>query len=133
MGIRRVILYHIARLAALGGVPELAKRRETLVQALRQQAAHTADSMGRLLLSTSLMRLGAEPLLNAYPSDAALDAFCFFAGSIFTPIDNPITWALARRAFFQVRLPVPRPYVSPPVGARSVLDACPEAASTFGR
>lgn len=99
-----VILYHIARLTATFEIPELQRRRAKLVRALHTQADQTPAFPERLLLSTSLMRLGEAPLVTHYPDDldAAFDRFCFFAGSIFTPIDNPITWALARRPLFQV-------------------------------
>ncbi len=100
-----VILYHVARLAASYDVPELDARRDKLVRDLHAQAARTSAFMERLLASTSLMRLGQPPLVTPHPDDLtddALDSFHFFAGSILTPIDNPITWALARRPLFQV-------------------------------
>ena len=99
-----IILYHVARLTAACAVPELAARREKIVHDLRAQATQSSAFMPRLLASTSLMRLGHPPLITQYPDDLtdALDGFYFFSGSILTPIDNPITWALARRPFFQV-------------------------------
>jgi len=100
-----VILYHVARLTAAFEIPELETRRDRLARDLHAQASRTSAFMERLLLSTSLMRLGEAPLVTRYPDnlEAAFDRFCFFAGSILTPIDNPITWALARRPLFQVR------------------------------
>ena len=100
-----VILYHVARLTVAFEIPELETRRARLARDLHAQAGQTSVFMERLLLSTSLMRLGEAPLVTRYPDDleTAFDRFCFFAGSILTPIDNPITWALARRPLFQVR------------------------------
>ena len=100
-----VILYHVARLAASCDVPEFAARRERIVRDLHTLADQSAAFMERLLASTSLMRLGQPPRITSYPDDLSptLDRFHFFAGSILTPIDNPITWALARRPLFRVR------------------------------
>ena len=100
-----VILYHVARLAATFEIPDLETRRAKLARDLHAQAERTPAFMERLLLSTSLMRLGEAPLVTRYLDDldAAFDRFSFFVGSILTPIDNPITWALARRPLFQVR------------------------------
>ena len=100
-----VILYHVARLAASFEVPQLDARRDKLIRDLYAQAKRTDTFVERLLLSTSLMRLGQPPLLTPKPDDLAddtLDRFHFFIGSLLTSIDNPITWALARRSLFQI-------------------------------
>lgn len=104
-GTTSAILYHVARLAASFDLPPLTACRGKLVRDLHAQADRARAFMERLLLSTSLMRLGAPPLVTRYPADldAAIDPFHFFIGGLFTAVDNPITWVLAKHPLFHVR------------------------------
>ena len=104
-----LILYHVARLVAAADVPILDALRPRLVADLRRAHAETDGFVERCLCATSLSRLGHTPPPTPAPAtlDAELDRFHFFGGSILTPIDNPVTWALARRPFFQVRYRCP--------------------------
>ena len=97
-----VILYHVARLAASCELPALAACRDKLVHDLHAQADRRPAFMERLLLSTSLMRLGQAPLLTHYPAnlDAAINRFYYFIATPFTAVENPITWALAKLPIF---------------------------------
>ncbi len=100
-----VILYHVARLAASCELPALAACRDKLVHDLHAQADRRPAFMERLLLSTSLTRLGQAPLITQYPTDldAVVDRFYFFIASLFTSVENPITWALAKLPLFHAR------------------------------
>lgn len=97
-----LILYYVVRLVTSFEVPGLDTLRDKLISDLNRQRAH-APFAEQLLISTSLMRLGEPAILTQYPDDltAAFRSFYFFVGSIFTPIDHPLTWALAKRPLFQ--------------------------------
>ena len=100
-----VILYHVARLAAACAWPALTACRDKLVRDLHAQAERTPAFVERLLLSTSLMRLGQPPLVVPHSADrdAAIARFHFFIASPLTAVDNSITWALARFPLLQAR------------------------------
>lgn len=66
-----------------------------------------ADSiMERILLSTSLLRLGEGPAVTPGPEDVddACESFAFFIGSPFTAADLPLTRKLAPHDLFHVGL-----------------------------
>lgn len=92
-----VILYHVARLSAACDVPELNDCRCRLIRDLQRQADGTTSPIEHVLLSTSLMRLGEDPLPVTFTDalDEELDHFSFFIGGLLTAVDNPLTWALA--------------------------------------
>lgn len=104
-GTTTLILYHVVRLMTTFDVPELAMLKDKLVHDLHRQHERTALFMERLTLSTSLMRLGEPALVTHYPDplEPAFRRYYFFTGSLLTPIDHPLTWALAKRPFLQVR------------------------------
>ncbi len=104
-----VILYHVARLAASCDVPELAACQDHVARDLERLLAGRPPLMQRVLLSTSLMRLGRAPAPLAYPDDldGDLEGFHFFVGGLLTALDNPVTRALARFDVFHLRYRCP--------------------------
>jgi hypothetical protein len=99
-----VILYHVSRLAAQDDVPIVGDCRDSLLRHLSAEIARTPSFMERVMLSTSMMRLGEPTALSDFTEvPGSVDDFFFFIGSIFTPIDSAVTWALARSPWFQVR------------------------------
>jgi hypothetical protein len=100
-----IILYHIARLSSACGLPELAACREQLVAALHRGLRQAPSFFERILLSTSLLRLGEPAAVTAYPDtfDREAGRFSFFVGSLLTAVDAPLTWALASYDLFHFR------------------------------
>jgi hypothetical protein len=71
-----LIAYHVGRLLAEGALPQLAEARATLLRELPGLLAASPNFMDKVLLGTTLLRLGAEapPLLGAGPTLAELEA-----------------------------------------------------------
>ena len=100
-----LILYHVARLVGTHEVPGLSGCRPLLVEHLRRQGRRTSSFMDRVLLSTSLMRLGEPPLVTSLPAglDEEIDRFSFFIGGLLTVVDNPVTRFLAPSDLFHLQ------------------------------
>lgn len=56
-----VLMYHIARLIGKFDIPELAPFRSQLIADMQQALNKTTAMMDKIILSTSLLRLGAKP------------------------------------------------------------------------
>ena len=100
-----LILYHVARLVGTYQVPYLDTLRDDLVKRIRRQLGDTTCYLERVMLSTSLMRLGAPPAVGHFTAPLAheLNHFFFFTASLLTALDNRVTWALAKYPAFHLR------------------------------
>lgn len=57
-----VLLYHIARLMGRFTIPELEQYKPQLIADMQQELNKTTGEMDKIILSTSLLRLGANPI-----------------------------------------------------------------------
>lgn len=97
-----LIIYHVSRLMAAFEVAELELCRKKLIEdtlALLKGALHQLD---RMLLSTSLRRLGIVPDAFAEGEKSNQD-FYFFIGGFLTAYENPMLYRMAALPFFHVR------------------------------
>lgn len=106
-----VVLYHITRLLGRFSIPALDSLKPLLSTQTREALASTRDPMDKILLSTSLLRLGAPPAsVTPIPlprpegthSDAFSamdDEFVLFIASLSDYFRNPF-----RRTFLHTRL-----------------------------
>jgi hypothetical protein len=63
-----VLIYHIARLISAFHIPELEVYKQQIIQDAQQEFDKSPNVMEKILLSTSLMRLGAKPELPPFNS-----------------------------------------------------------------
>ena len=56
-----VLLYHISRLMGKFTIPELDQYKPQLIADIQQRLSKTNGEMDKIILSTSLLRLGANP------------------------------------------------------------------------
>jgi len=107
---RPVLMYHLARLMGRFRIPELEPYRAQLVNDMQKELDHTDALMDRLILSTSLLRLGAKPPPVVIPGITAFEKsgqqnFIFFqaraAFSYPTPFKQVfLHWSYMRYSFF---------------------------------
>jgi len=95
-----ILLYHIGRLLARFSIPALDTLRPLLIREARTALAKADDPMDRVLLSTTLLRLGAPdvPPVALGSVDEADPGFVFFIASFSDYFRNPF-----RRVFLHTR------------------------------
>lgn len=107
-----LIAYHLARLiAAHDPVPLRTVRpkllrdlRDLLVQPSPQLSPQPHTRMDRLLLSTSLLRLGEQPAQLALDGiEAEFDRFSFFIAGMLSAFEGPLYRRLAPQPFWHIR------------------------------
>jgi hypothetical protein len=98
-----VLFYHISRLVGTFSVPGLDSLKPLLVAQIKAALGHTNAYLDRVLLSTSLLRLGvpatAIPLIPLGSIDEDDRSFVFFIGTFSDYFRNPF-----RRLFLHNRL-----------------------------
>ncbi|WP_346236385.1 hypothetical protein ABDK00_015725 [Niabella insulamsoli] len=88
---RSIILYHLARLVAAHEThPLLQPLKPLLIEDLQRQWRVTGNDMERILLQTSLLKLGAKQGLRIIPSKKDLASFYFFVANMTSVFPNPI-------------------------------------------
>ncbi|WP_247237275.1 hypothetical protein [Telluribacter sp. SYSU D00476] len=92
-----LIIYHVVRLLAAFDPPQLQPIREKLIRdttALLQKAEHPMD---RVILATSLLRLGERPPRIPIENYTAADfkGFYFFIAGLLTAYEHPLLYRLA--------------------------------------
>lgn len=91
-----LILYHLARLISIYSPPELFYSRDKLIADIERCLASSLPVMEKILLSTSLMRLGVMPPEIFFPDiETAIKKFYFFIFSVLTGIEHPLVLRLA--------------------------------------
>jgi len=99
-----LILYHIARLLSAFRTPELVAVWPQLLTDARAQLALATHPMNRVLLSTTLLRLGeTPPKLDLKGIEQSFEAFHFFIAGMLTAYENPVLNRLATSSFVQMR------------------------------
>lgn len=99
-----LILYHIVRLLAQFQPPELVAVQPQLRADARAQLARATHPMDRLILSTTLLRLGeTPPKLDLMGIEQSFPTFHFFIAGMLTAYENPLLNKLATSPFVQMR------------------------------
>ncbi len=99
-----VILYHVARLLEKFEVPGLSEIKEKIITDLQLLFEKEKDEMNKIILSTSLNRLGQNSSL-VKPFDYAQGdrQWSFFHAGLLTAFENPITYKLAGSSLFHLK------------------------------
>ncbi len=63
-----ILIYHVVRLMSAFHIPELEVYKQQLIDDAQKEFASSTNVMDKILLSTSLMRLGAKPELPPFTS-----------------------------------------------------------------
>ncbi|RYC69188.1 MULTISPECIES: hypothetical protein [Spirosoma] len=99
-----LIIYHLARFVAAFSPPELEPVRHQLVADARQLLTRTHNRLDRLLLCTSLLRLGSPaPPVDLTSLDNDISGFHFFIAGMLTAYEQPWLRRWADRPITQMR------------------------------
>ncbi|MCY7356928.1 MAG: hypothetical protein LH609_05560, partial [Rudanella sp.] len=99
-----LILYHIVRLLAAFQPLELVAVQPQLLTDARAQLALATHPMNRVILSTTLLRLGDQPPpLDLTNIEASFSTFHFFIAGMLTAYEHPWLNRLASWPFVQMR------------------------------
>lgn len=100
-----VILYHVARLLENFEVPRLSEIKSKVIVDLNALCERERDEMNRLILSTSLMRLGAKnnEAEIANPNQRTIQRWSFFHAGLLTAFENSITYNFAGNSLFHLK------------------------------
>lgn len=96
-----VILYHVARLLEKFEVPGLSDIKDNLIADLQLQFEKENNEMNKVILSTSLKRLGQEVKPFHYAHGDRKWSF-FYAG-LLTAFENTVTYKLAGNSLFHLK------------------------------
>ena len=96
-----VILYHVARLLEKFEVPGLSEIKDKVIADLNTLFEKEKNDMNKVILSTSLRRLGQE----VKPFDYAQGdiKWSFFHAGLLTAFENPVTYKLAGNSLFHLK------------------------------
>jgi hypothetical protein len=100
-----LIIYHVARLIGDYDPDRLRDIKDQLIQETWDILQRTAHPMDRLILSTSLLRLGVQPtrIDVAQYKAADFEGFYFFIAGLLTAYENPILYKLSILPLFHMR------------------------------
>lgn len=99
-----LILYHIARLLAAFEPPELVAVKPQLLADAQAQLLLTTHPMDRVILSTTLLRLGQKPpRIDLTSIEQSFPTFHFFIAGMLTAYEHPLLNQLATTPFVQMR------------------------------
>lgn len=99
-----LIMYHVARLIGAFAPAALEPLREKLVADIREELGNVASPMDRVILSTSLLRLGVETERIAVEKLTVEDfkGFYFFIAGLLTAYEHPILYRIATLPVFHM-------------------------------
>lgn len=100
-----VILYHVARLLEKYDVPGLSEIKSKVIADLNTLIEKESDKMNRVVLSTSLMRLGSKinTIGIANTKQQTNQRWSFFHAGLLTAFENKITYNLAGISLFHLK------------------------------
>jgi hypothetical protein len=100
-----VILYHIARLLEKYKVPGLSEIKSKIIADLNSLIEKENNEMNKIILSTSLIRLGVKTSMVAIvnPDQQASKKWSFFHAGLLTAFENPITYNLAGNSLVHLK------------------------------
>lgn len=96
-----LILYHLSRLLAAFDIPGLSELKPGIIQDLTRLSKMEKGIMNRILISTSLIRLGHRP---DFEPDLVTDEprWTFFIAGMLTALDTPLTSRFAHLEVFHL-------------------------------
>ena len=99
-----LIIYHVARLIAAFSPEALVPIRAKLVADTKVLLAQETQPMYRVLLATSLLRLGEVPPRIAVENYTShdFDGFFFFIAGLLTAYENPVLYKISRWPIFHM-------------------------------
>ena len=100
-----VLLYHIARLMGRFNIPQLEQYKPQLINDIQEELSKTTGLMDKIILSTSLLRLGVSPTpLNITGTDefekSNQDKFIFFQARAAFSYPLPLKQVLLHFSYF---------------------------------
>lgn len=99
-----LILYHLVRFIAAFDPPELRSIRAKLVADALAEMERVTNRMDKILLATSLLRLGEQPPELALDGiEADFPAFHFFIAGLLSAYGQPWVYRWANCRFWQIR------------------------------
>jgi hypothetical protein len=99
-----LILYHLVRLLTAFYPPELVAVQDQLLTDTRNQLAGVTHPMDRLILSTTLLRLGYKPKsLELEGIEKSFGTFHFFVAGMLTAYEHSLLNLLAQWPFWHMR------------------------------
>jgi hypothetical protein len=99
-----LIIYHLARLITAFDIPELNSIRERLIRDAYQILANSANRLEKIVLATSLLRLGENPpVISIDTIEADFSQFHFFIAGLLTAYEQPWLRRHADRPITQMR------------------------------
>ncbi|WP_414717306.1 hypothetical protein [Telluribacter sp.] len=100
-----LIIYHVARLIAAFDPPQLRSVRPKLVQDSQILLAEITHPMDRVLLATSLLRLGERPERLPVENYTGKDfrGFFFFIAGLLTAYEHPLLYKMASCPLLHMR------------------------------
>ncbi|MGE0635371.1 MAG: hypothetical protein AB7G44_02190 [Bacteroidia bacterium] len=97
-----VILYHVARLLEKFEVPGLSEIKLKVISDLIMLFEKEENEMNRIILSTSLVRLGSSvPILSILKGEA--QRWSFFHAGLLTAFESEISYSLAGNSFVHLK------------------------------
>ena len=99
-----IILYHLARLLGKFNIPELNDCREIIKKDIERELQNEPDFMEKVILSTSLIRMGGKPKPLVYPAalEKEMEHFVFFNADIFSPYARPSLKFISKSKVFAI-------------------------------
>ncbi len=99
-----LIIYHVTRLMASFNPPMLSSIRPKLIADTKKLLCQTGNAMDRVILSTSLMRLGEPTARIAVERYGANEfkGFYFFIAGLLTAYENKLLYKLAKTPLFHM-------------------------------
>jgi hypothetical protein len=100
-----LIIYHVARLIAAFNPSEVSSIRPKLIQDAQLLLSKTTHPLDRVLLATSLLRLGERPPRLAVEDYSSTDfrGFFFFIAGLLTAYEHPLLYRLAGTPLLHMR------------------------------
>lgn len=100
-----LIIYHLARLMAAFDIPELEPVRPKLITDTYQELNQTTNRIERMMLTTSLIRLGESvpTFTDTERLEQDIRTFNFFIAGLLTAYEQPLLRRFADRPIVQMR------------------------------
>ncbi len=100
-----LIVYHVARLLAAFSPEALLPIKAKLIDDTHNLLRSEAHPMYRVLLATSLLRLGESPIRVAVEelSEKDFEGFFFFIAGLLTAYEHPFLYRMADHTLFHIR------------------------------
>lgn len=99
-----LIIYHLSRLIAAFDPPELQPIREKLIRDTEREFGRVVNRLDKILLATSLLRLGQRPPAVALAGiEQDFTGFRFFMAGMLSAYESPLVYIWAGLPFWHIR------------------------------